>query len=131
LAESPCILKPAPIGHFVRFLRRAEKEGGIVLYDIEFKQGSRKFEADIKEDGTIDNWEKEIPVTDLPAAVRKTVDGRYPRAAIKEVMAVTAVRAGKDTLEGYEVTLETAGKRAIEITVAPDGKILEGSAEKK
>ena len=37
-----------------------EKEGDIVLYDIEFKQHDQKFEADIKEDGTIQNWEKEI-----------------------------------------------------------------------
>ena len=35
-----------------------EKEGDVVVYDFEFKQEGRKFEADIKEDGTIHNWEK-------------------------------------------------------------------------
>ncbi|MDI6767307.1 MAG: hypothetical protein QME52_10840 [Bacteroidota bacterium] len=30
-----------------------EKEGDISLYDIEFKQEGYKYEADIKEDGTI------------------------------------------------------------------------------
>src|SRR5262245_15163751 len=37
-----------------------EKEGDKIVYDIEFKQGKQKFEADIAEDGTILNWEKEI-----------------------------------------------------------------------
>ena len=50
-----------------------EKEGDAEVYDIEFKQDGRKFEADIKEDGTIVNWEKEIAVKDLPAAVLKAV----------------------------------------------------------
>jgi hypothetical protein len=35
-----------------------EKEGDIVIYDIEFKQEGRKFEADIKEDGKILEEEK-------------------------------------------------------------------------
>ena len=108
-----------------------EKEGDIVLYDIEFKQGGRKFEADIKEDGTIHNWEKEIPVKDLPAAVRKAVDTRYRNAVLKEVMAITAVKDGKDALEGYEIVLETADKKGVEVTVAPNGRVLEDSGEKK
>src|SRR5262245_48729213 len=56
-----------------------EKEGDIIVYDIEFKQDGRKFEADIKEDGTIHNWEKEIALGDLPAAVKKAVDKKYPK----------------------------------------------------
>lgn len=108
-----------------------EKEGDIVLYDIEFLQRGRKFEADIKEDGTIHNWEREIPVKDLPAAVRKAVDTRYRKATLKEAMAITAVKDGKDALEGYEIVLETADKKGVEVTVAPNGKVLEDSGEKK
>src|SRR5262245_8911486 len=51
-----------------------EKESNDIVYDIEFKQEGRKFEADIKEDGTIHNWEKEIAAKDLPEAVKKAVD---------------------------------------------------------
>jgi len=108
-----------------------EKEGGIVLYDIEFRQGGRKFEADIKEDGTIHNWEKEVAVKDLPAAVRKAVDARYRRATLTEAMAITAVKDGKDAPEGYEIALETAGKKGVEVTIAPNGTVLEDSGEKK
>lgn len=108
-----------------------EKEGDIVVYDIEFKREGRKFEVDIKEDGTIHNWEKEIADKDLPEAVKKAVETKYPKSTIKEIMEITAVNNGKDALEGYEIVLETADKKDVEVTVAPDGIILEDSGETK
>src|SRR5262245_34280924 len=108
-----------------------EKEGDDVIYDIEFKQGKQKFEADIKEDGTLLNWEKEIEAKDLPEAVKKTLDKRYPKATLKEIMEITEVKNKKEVLEGYEIVLETADKKEVEITIAPDGKVLEDSGEKK
>jgi hypothetical protein len=102
-----------------------EKEGDIVVYDFEFKQEGQKFEADIKEDGTIHNWEQEISPSDLPDAVRKALKGKYPNSAFREIMKVTAVNNGQDELEGYEIVLTTAGKKQIEVMVAPDGRILE------
>lgn len=108
-----------------------EKEGDKEVYDIEFKQDGKKFEADIFADGTIHNWEKEIAAKDLPDAVWKAVDKKYPGAKLKEVMEVTEVKDGKDRLEGYEVVLETAGKKDVELTVAPDGKVLEDSSDEK
>jgi uncharacterized membrane protein YkoI len=108
-----------------------EKENGVDVYDIEFKQEGRKFEADIKEDGTIMNWEKEIPIKDLPEAAAKAVEKKYPKSTIKEVMEVTEIKDKKEQLEGYEVVLVTADKKDAEVTVAPDGKILEDSGEKK
>jgi hypothetical protein len=108
-----------------------EKEGDIVVYDIEFKQQDRKFEADIKEDGTIHNWEKEIAAEDLPEAVKKTAEEKYPNSTHKEIMEITAVKDGEDVLEGYEIVLETADKKEVEIAVAPDGRILEESGEEE
>jgi uncharacterized membrane protein YkoI len=108
-----------------------EKEGDIVVYDIEFEQDGRKFEADIEENGAIHNWEREIESRDLPEVVRKTVETKYPKAVLEEIMAITAVKDGKDVLEGYEITLETAQKRAVEVTVAPDGKVLEESEDEE
>jgi len=108
-----------------------EKEGNLFVYDFEFTQGGQKFETDIKEDGTVHNWEKAIPARNLPAAVRLAVGKKYPGASMKEIMEVTAVRNGKDELEGYEVVLMTRGKKDVEVTVAPDGRILEDSSKKK
>jgi uncharacterized membrane protein YkoI len=108
-----------------------EDEGGLVIYDFEFKQQGQKFEADIKEDGTIHNWEKAIAFKDLPDAVKRTVQTKYPKSIPREVMEITAVKNGKDELEGYEVVLKTANKKPIEITVAPDGRILEDSTDQR
>lgn len=106
-----------------------EDEDGFVVYDFEFKQDGRKFEADIKEDGTIYNWEKAIAFSDLPDAVKRTIETKYPKSTPKEVMEITAVKNGKDEVEGYEVVLKTANRKAIEVTVAPDGRILEDSVD--
>ena len=107
-----------------------ETEHGVVLYDIEFTQQGRNFEADVRPNGTIDNWERQIDDQDLPGAVRTAVNNRYPGATLGEIMMVTTVRAGKDRLEGYEVNLRTADKTHVEMTVAPGGKILEDSGKK-
>ena len=108
-----------------------EMEGDKVVYDIEFTQEKRKFEADIFEDGTIHNWEKEIAAKDVPEAVKAAVDKKYPKAAWKEIMQITEVKNGKEMLEGYEIVFETADKKEVEVTVAPDGKILEDSTDEK
>jgi hypothetical protein len=59
------------------------------------------------------------------------VDARYAKAKLKEVMAITAVKGGKDVLEGYEITLETSEKKPVEMTIAPGGRVLEDSGQKK
>jgi predicted flavoprotein YhiN len=108
-----------------------EHEGDIVVYDIEFTLGGQKFEADIKEDGTIHNWEKAIPARNLPAAVRMAVEKKYPNSRLKEIMEITVVKNGKDELEGYEIVLRTGGKSIVELTVEPDGAIPEDSVTSK
>ncbi len=102
-----------------------EEEDEIVIYDIEFTQQGRKFEADIKEGGTIHNWEREITADDLPEVVKAVVENRYAESVLKEIMAITAVTEGTEALEGYEIVLVTADEQEIEVTVAPDGTILE------
>jgi len=109
-----------------------EKEGNDVIYDIEFKQESRKCEADIKEDGTYLNYEKAIEAKDLPKAVRESIDRRYPKATLKEVMEETAVTGKDEKLAAYEIVLTTADKKEEELKLSPEGKILEDTgAEKK
>jgi hypothetical protein len=108
-----------------------EKEGGDVVYDIEFKVDGRKFEADIKEDGTLFEYEKEIEAKDLPKAVKETVEKKYPKSTLKEIMEITHIKEKKETLHGYEIILVTEDKKELEVTVAPDGKILEEPKEEK
>jgi hypothetical protein len=108
-----------------------EKEGDAEVYDIEFKIGDRKYEADIKEDGTIVNWEKEIAIKDLPRAVTAAIEKKYPKSKLKEAMEITDVKDKKETPGGYEVILVTADKKEVEVTVTGEGKITEDTGEKK
>jgi len=108
-----------------------EKEGDAVVYDIEIKENGRKCEADIKEDGTYVNYEREIAAKDLPKAVTDAVEKKYPKATMKEIMEIMEVKGKEDKLEGYEIVLVTADKKEVEVTIAPDGKVLEDSSEEK
>ena len=102
-----------------------ENEKGKVVYDIEFKQDGRKAEADIEEDGTIQNFEQEFDAKDLPKAVTEAVEKKYPKAKMKEVMEITEIKDKKEVHGGFEIVLETADKKEVELTIAKDGKILE------
>lgn len=104
-----------------------ETEDGVDLYDIEFVQEGRNLEADIGADGVIRNWEREVSMRDLPAAVAQAVARAYPDALIDGVMATSEVRSGADVPSGFEVTLTLEGGRQAEITVAQDGTVLERS----
>ncbi len=108
-----------------------EKEAGKVVYDIEFKQDGRKFEADIFADGTIHNWEQQIAQAELPPPVVAAVNRKFPGAVLKEVMAVTDVENAAERLQGYEVVVARARKKDVEMTIAPDGRVLEGPGAEK
>ncbi|MCI0376269.1 MAG: PepSY-like domain-containing protein [Gemmataceae bacterium] len=101
-----------------------ETMDGKDFYDIEFKVKGQKHEADIRDDGTFINFEKEIKAKDLPKAVAKAVEAKFPKATLKEIMEITEVKGKAEKLEGYEVVLQTADNRMIELTLAPDGKIV-------
>jgi hypothetical protein len=108
-----------------------EKEDGRDVYDLEFTQGGKKFEADIFADGTFHNWEQQISASELPQPVVQTVARQFPKAAMKEIMAVTEVTGGNERLEGYEIVVQRTHKKDVELTIAPDGKILEGPGKEK
>ena len=108
-----------------------ETTGDKVIYDLEFKYKGRKYEMDIKEDGTVLEIEKEVALKDLPEAVTKALKAKYAKATIKEAMEVNLVMGKKLTLDHYEVILETNGK-TMEVTVSPDGtKVGNGADESK
>jgi len=107
------------------------KEGDAIVYDIEFKEGTRKCEADIKENGTYINYEKAIEAKDLPKAARESIDKKYPKATLKEIMEETEVKGKDEKVVAYEVVLETADKKEVEVKVSTDGEILEDSGEEK
>jgi hypothetical protein len=112
---------------------KASKEttGGKVVYDIELTHKGRKYEMDIQEDGTVLEVEKELRGKEIPEAVTKALKAKYPKAKIKIVMEVNKVKDKKETPDHYEVTLETEGKKTIEVVVSLDGKTVKTEAEEK
>jgi uncharacterized membrane protein YkoI len=107
-----------------------EIENGQLVYDLELKHNGRKYEMDVREDGTIMEIEKEVAFKDLPEAVTKALEDKFPKASYEEAMEVNKVEGKKETLTHYEVTLVTAGKKKLEVEVSLEGKILKsGKAE--
>jgi len=100
-------------------------ENGAVVYDIEMTHGGKKHEMDLKEDGSLVDIEHEIMAKDLPAAVTSAVKEKYPNSTIKEAMEVHVVKEKKETLDHYEVLIDTADKKEVELTISLDGKMIE------
>jgi putative PepSY-like beta-lactamase-inhibitor len=117
-------------GAQVRSVER-EKEGGNIVYDYELTQNGRKYEMDIKEDGTVLEVEKQLTGRDIPDSVTRAVQARYPNAAIKEVMEVDKVSGRQETPDHYEVTLSGAGAKGKEVEVSLDGRVTEEGAGEK
>jgi hypothetical protein len=101
-----------------------EEEKGNTIYDFELTQGGRKYEADVREDGTIVEIEKAIEQRDLPAAVSEAINKKYPNATFKEVMQKDLVNGKQETPHEYEVVLTTSKGKEEEVTVSTDGKIV-------
>jgi hypothetical protein len=107
-----------------------ETEDGNVVYDFELKHDGRKYESDVKEDGTIMEIEKEVAAKDAPPALAHTIKARYPDAAIKEIMEVNKVTGKQEKPIHYEVTISTGGKHK-EVIVGLDGKTVREEAEER
>ena len=49
---------------------------------------------------------------------------KYPNRRIKEAMEVMVIKDKKEVLEEYEVLIETADKKDLELAVSPDGTLV-------
>jgi uncharacterized membrane protein YkoI len=106
-----------------------ETEGGRTIYELEIKYKKDEIDVDVTPDGDIAEIEKEIEYKDLPKAVSKALEEKYPKAEFDEVEEVTKVEKKVEKLAFYEVQVKTADKQKLEVQVDPDGKIL--NEEKK
>jgi hypothetical protein len=106
-----------------------ETEDGKTLYEVTLKLKGKTIDLTLGEDGKIQLVEKEIPYNELPAAVKKTLEAKYPKATYKIVEEVSNWKDGKAVLDFFETLLATESKSMIEVQLSPDGRIK--SEEKK
>jgi uncharacterized membrane protein YkoI len=95
---------------------------GKVVYDIELTQKNRKFETDILEDGSVLEVEKEVTSKHWPKEIQSTVEAKYPKGKITEVMEVNKVTGKKEVPIHLELTIQTADHKEAELLTSLDGK---------
>ena len=121
-ADSAC---PAPVTDAVAKLFPGSNVTACKAHKNEFeakvaKKDGTKAEVDVASDGTILQVEEIIPVAQLPAAVTKALDAKYPKAKL--------LRAEKMTKPGKESEFEvkfTASGKTKEATFTESGKFIE------
>ncbi len=102
---------------------QTEREG-IMLYEIEVKQGDAEYELSIAADGTIVEEEAEIDVADLPEAIQQVVAGTEVEEVKKEVTYWVVTLTKLDTPEvSYTVEFKQDGKSG-ELEFSADGTLL-------
>jgi len=112
-----------PGAKFVKITK--EMENNEVIYDIEMTVGAKKHEMDCKEDGTLVDIQNEIEVSKLPAAVTRAIKAKHPSCTIKEAGEILVVKDKKETLDHFEVLIDTPDKKDIELSVSLDGSKIE------
>lgn len=112
-----------------------DKEGGIALYDLEFKAG--RGEIEVAEDGTVMDIATIVALKDIPkpaadAILKVAAGARLGQLERSEVRAEIKTQNGKGVIVKldppqyvYEAELVQGEKRG-EVQVAPAGKIVEG-----
>jgi hypothetical protein len=108
-----------------------ETEEGKTVYEVTVRSKGHKIDVDVTPEGNITGIEKEIDAKDMPKAVSEGLDLKYPGSTIKRVEEVIKVSDGKESLQYYEVLLETPAKKKFEVLVSPEGKIVKEEAKDK
>ena len=102
-----------------------ETKNGQDIYNVELNQKEHKYEASVKENGTLIEVAKEIAIKDVPSNVTKGVETKYPKSTIREAMEVDKVNGKEEKPDHYAITIETSDKKTIVVTASLDGKKVE------
>jgi len=87
-------------------------------WEVEFKMNGKDYSANYTSEGIWQETEYEISKSDIPAAVKQTLNNEFAGYKIEE-----SEISEKATGKVYEFAIEK-GNSDMEIAIAPDGKIL-------
>jgi hypothetical protein len=96
-----------------------EVDEGATVYEVAMKVNGRSRDIIIGADGTVEIAEDQVLITELPPAVRATLE---KHAAMKKILLIETVRQ-RGNLAYYEAQL-LSGKRTLELKIGLDGKRL-------
>jgi hypothetical protein len=118
-AVSTAVKKKFPKAELVSASK--EDMDGKPVYEVAIKAEDTTIDVTVTPEGKIVMIEKTIDAKDLPKAVAKAVESKYPKATYKKVEEVTK----GDEIEKYEFLLVTKDKKTLEVSFDPKGKFLE------
>ncbi len=101
-----------------------ETEDGKLVYEVTIKLKGQNIDVTVTPQGETLVVEKEIATGDLPKAVTKVLEDKYPKATYKIVEEITKVEKNEEKLAFYEVLLVTAEENALEVEVTAEGRIV-------
>jgi hypothetical protein len=109
-----------------------EVEGGVTVYDFEFKDGTIEKETDITAEGVMLEFTVVIDAKAVPAAAMQAIRKGAGGATLKRIEQIEISYETKDgkiiklprPVTQYAVELEK-GDQSAEIVVTPEGKVIE------
>lgn len=127
LAEVPkAVLDAIKVKFPTAQLTQAEKEteDGETTYEVGLKDKGASIEVAVSTAGKILEIEKKIAAKDLPKAVIASVEAKHPGSTITKAEEIVEFE-GTEEEKSYEVVVAIKGKKAVELTFSPSGKLLE------
>jgi hypothetical protein len=91
-----------------------EVEDGNTVFEVNLEIKDRAVDVTFKADGTVLEIEREIPINEVPKAVKTALAAKYPKAKIEKVEEVTK---GENGPVRYEVAIRT------EVVLTAEGNI--------
>ncbi|MBE3118901.1 MAG: hypothetical protein IMZ50_09125 [Candidatus Atribacteria bacterium] len=98
---------------------------GTIAYEFQIEKGGRKSEVSITPDGRFLASEEEMPLSEFPDPARKLIDAQAAGGRV-----VSTKKILEDGKTVFAAIIEKAGKQE-EITVTPDGKVIDTEAIKR
>ncbi len=95
----------------------SEKEHDETYYEVGLKDHGQKIDVTVEEDGEIESVERELALKDLPKPVVEAIAAKYPHSTLKSAETVSEIEDGKEELAFYEVQIETADKKEMEVKI--------------
>jgi hypothetical protein len=94
-----------------------ETEGDETEYEVELRDAGKSVTVTVEKNGEIEAFERQIDLKELPRFVTEALEKKYPKSVLKSAEELYEIEDGDAEFEGYEIQLETADKKMIEVTI--------------